>query len=765
VSAQCVRTALLWAVSLALFAAGAAPARAVQDSPAAAHYELGLRALANGDFEQAIQSGVRAARLYMQRGETGRQAEALHLAALGYQALGRYEKALDQLNKGLTLSRSIPDRRRIVKIAADMASTYRRLGAIGQAEASIREALALARDLNDPGLLAAVLCSLSYLYEQQERYSEAAAACREGIPLAADPVLRAELTVNLASALMSGDSSAAEAALATAYRAYVSIKDSHDKAYGLTRIGRGYLRIAKQNPQAAVTAVLSARESFSAAAETAGQIGDRRALSYALGYLGQLCEQTGQSEEALGLTRRAIFTAQQIGAQELLYMWEWQLGRLFAAQGKLDEAVSAYRSSVENLQVIRQQVAAGCRSCGQPAFRESARPVFFEYADLLLRRPADSGREREQQRLREVREVIERLKAAELQDYFQDPCVVELRSKKTSLEDVAKDTVIVYTIGFEKRLDLLVSFKSGMKRFSVPVDSRTLTQEIRAMRTKLEKRTTWGFLPHAQKLYDWLVRPMEEDLRAQKVGALVFVPDGALRTIPMAALHDGEQFLIERFPVVTTPGLDLTDPHPISRKGLKVLSGGLTESVQGYPPLPNVKTELEKIHDIYSADCLEDREFVAPRVGEKLKETPYSIVHVATHGEFAGKASETFLLTWDGKIGMDQLDQLIKQCQFRKDPVELLTLSACQTAAGDDTAALGLAGVAVKAGARSALATLWNVSDEAASELVVEFYRQMHDSSVSKAGALRLAQLKMLDMPGRRHPFYWSPFLLIGNWL
>ena len=116
-------------------------------------------------------------------------------------------------------------------------------------------------------------------------------------------------------------------------------------------------------------------------------------------------------------------------------------------------------------------------------------------------------------------------------------------------------------------------------------------------------------------------------------------------------------------------------------------------------------------------------------------------------------------------MAMDQLDHFLKPSQYRKNPVELLILSACQTAAGDDRAALGLAGIAIKAGARSALATLWHIDDRASSELIVEFYKQFQNLSLSKAKALQMAQLKMIDDPRYKHPCYWSPFLMIGNWL
>jgi CHAT domain-containing protein len=140
-------------------------------------------------------------------------------------------------------------------------------------------------------------------------------------------------------------------------------------------------------------------------------------------------------------------------------------------------------------------------------------------------------------------------------------------------------------------------------------------------------------------------------------------------------------------------------------------------------------------------------------------------VHIATHGKFERYPEDSFLLTFDDKLNMDQLNQLIGLYRFRDEPLELLTLSACETAAGDDRAALGLAGLAIKAGARSALATLWFINDEASSVLVAEFYRQLLDPTISKAVALQRAQMKLIQDPAYRHPTYWAPFLLLNNWL
>jgi CHAT domain-containing protein len=281
----------------------------------------------------------------------------------------------------------------------------------------------------------------------------------------------------------------------------------------------------------------------------------------------------------------------------------------------------------------------------------------------------------------------------------------------------------------------------------------------------LEKRTTREYLPHAQKLYDWLIRPLEPDLALSAIDTLVFVPDRSLRTIPMAALHDGKEFLINKYAIAITPGLNLTDPRPVKRENVKVLSAGLTDSVQGFPSLPNISNELQAIQLIYGGTPLLNRNFINSNLEKELKNKQVTIMHIASHGRFESDIRKSFLLTFNDKLTMDQLEQYIGLFKFREDPLELLTLSACETAAGDDRAVLGLAGIAIKAGARSTLATLWYIDDQASSELVSEFYRQLQDPSISRSIALKRAQLKLLNDRSYEHPGYWSPFLLINNWL
>jgi CHAT domain-containing protein len=179
-----------------------------------------------------------------------------------------------------------------------------------------------------------------------------------------------------------------------------------------------------------------------------------------------------------------------------------------------------------------------------------------------------------------------------------------------------------------------------------------------------------------------------------------------------------------------------------------------------------VGNEIAAVRELYPGTTLMNDGFVVEKLRSELTDVPYGIVHIASHGEFGGGPSDNFLLAYDGRVSMDQLAAMVGATRFRAEqPLELLTLSACESAAGDDRAALGLAGVALRAGARSALATLWSVNDQATAEFVVAFYRQWNDPQRSRAQALQHAQIELLSTRHYRHPGYWAPYLLINSWL
>jgi CHAT domain-containing protein len=278
--------------------------------------------------------------------------------------------------------------------------------------------------------------------------------------------------------------------------------------------------------------------------------------------------------------------------------------------------------------------------------------------------------------------------------------------------------------------------------------------------------TLQNFLEPSQQVYDWLIRPVEAELAATGIKTLVFVPDGAIRNIPLSALYDGKQYLIQKYSVAIAPGLQLVDPQPLKRQKLQVLAFGLTKARQDFPPLPNVQGELERIKAEVESEVVFNESFTNSNFKDAIKRYPFPVVHLATHGEFSSEATNTFVLTWDDRVTAQDFTNLLGIEQGnRTRPIELLVLSACQTAEGDERAALGLAGVAVRAGARSTLASLWFVSDEATSLLMTEFYRELSNTQETKAEVLRRAQAAVLQNEQFSHPYFWSAFILVGNWL
>ncbi len=745
------------------------PVAAAEPLSPDASFRQGLKAFERGAFEEAAASWAQAAKGYERARKAAEQQRALAHLAEAYSALGQYRQAAAALETAQTLAERSGDRARIASVLSRQGTVHAALGDLEGAERFLIRALALARGIPDTALTAAILNDLGNLHMVQRRPADALDAYGESLRLAEKSgrrLLTARALTNTANALQQkGEVAEAEKLLDRAVRELQPAAPSHDVAFTLVNVGLAFQGLHAARPQPGGVLVLKASSAFREAAAVAEKIGDRRTVSYAWGHLGTLYENEGRHEEALELTRRALFAAQQVNAPESLYRWQWQSARLLKKTGAPDAALASYRRAVATLQSIRQELTV--RSGELPAsFRDTQGPLYFELVDLLLQQAGSQEQHQEiETSLNEAREVVELFKAAELRDFFRDDCVDLALAKATRLDIVSQTAVIVYPILLTDRTELLVSLPTGLKRVQVAVGSEALTQEVRQFRRKLEKRTTREFLPHAQQLYDWLIRPLEPDLASLRVETLVFVPDGPLRTIPMAALHDGKQFLVAKYALGTTPGLSLTEPRPINRENTNVLAVGVTQAVQGFPPLPSVSAELQALQGLFPLTSLVDQDFRLSTLEKKLKEEQFTILHVASHGQFGGEPQKTFLLTFDDKLTMDRLDQYIGLFKFRDDPLELLTLSACDTAEGDDRAALGLAGVAVKAGARSALATLWNINDPASAELVAEFYRQLLDPSVSRAVALQRAQLKTLGNPRYDHPGFWAPFLLINNWL
>jgi CHAT domain-containing protein len=751
-------------------ASGAAAPSAAEPSPSG-HMAEGLQAFQRGDLERAATSWEKAARGYAEAEQPQAHSVALTHLARAYEALGHYDEAAHRLLTAQRLAEATGNRAQLASILGHLGSLAVARGDPATAERLLGDALVLARALGDPALTASLLHTRGNGLMAQQQPHEALALYRASAALAQQAQQPAMAARALAHAAMAAEQEqqvqTAKPLLDEALVQLRRAEPSHDTAYDLLVIGRAYHRLAATDP----ALVLRAADLFNEAAGMAQTLKDPRALAYAWGYLGRLYEEERRHEEALQLTRRAALAAQQVHAPESLYLWQWQTGRLLRALGDIQPAMAAYERAVATVQTMR---AEWLRSAGgtSTSFRASVGPLYFELTDLLLRQAAAlEGRGQEAaspqyaRHLQQARATVEQFKTAELREYFGDECVDVARSRTTPLEHVSQEAAIVYPVLLPDRMELLASLPTGLKRVAVAVTGSQLEQRVTIFRNAIEERDPLRYLQHAQSLYSWLIQPLEADLAAQHIQTIVFVPDGALRQLPLAALHDGRQFLIEKYALAITPSLTLTESRALSREGVQVLAAGVANAVEGFPPLPRVQEELQGILRLYRGTLLLNQEFGPERLDATLRRGPFDIVHIASHGHFASDAAQSFLLTAHGKLTIAQMSRMVGRLRFRDRPLELLTLSACDTAQGDDRAALGLAGLAIQAGARSALATLWLVADDAAAVLMTEFYRHLQHPKASRAWALQQAQLALLQQPQYAEPFFWAPFLLINNWL
>jgi filamentous hemagglutinin family protein len=633
-----------------------------------------------------------------------------------------------------------------------------------RAEPYLTRALALARAQAAEPTVAALLNDLGNARAARGAHADALALYLESAEHArGTAALRARASAARA-ALASGDLARA-AALAEPIDAAEPRTEpaSREESAVLIHLGVTQRSLAQRLPERSGEFLLRANRAFERAAEQSAARSDFAAASYALGNRGALYEREHRADEALELTRQALAAAERDGSPYAQYRWHAQLGRLLWAQGRANDALNAHRRAVQMLRESRHELAY-LYGRSSAKFGDSIGPVYGELVQALLAASslvADPAQA--QALLLEARDAVEQLKAAELRDYFRDECLAELESRSLPLDAVSPRSAVVYPIVLPDRLEILLTLASGVKRYTVPVSSEALAAETLRFRKQLEAYATSRYLDPSWKLYDWLVRPYADALAQADVQTLVFVTGGPLRTIPLGALHDRKKFLLESYAVAVTPSLALTDPRPLELSGRKLLLAGISEPVQGFSALPSVDAELRAIESIYGGTVLLDKSFTSAALREKLADVEFSAVHLASHARFTGGIDGSFLLAYDGPVSIQTLSDSVRATRFRDRPLELLVMSACETAAGDEQAALGLAGVAIKSGARSAVGSLWNLNDRSATELMSGFYRALGTPGVSKAEALRRAQLALIRKGA--HPYFWSPFLVIGNWL
>jgi CHAT domain-containing protein len=494
--------------------------------------------------------------------------------------------------------------------------------------------------------------------------------------------------------------------------------------------------------------------------QTARELQDPRAEAYGLSEMGQLYARRGQLDEGIQLIRQSLAIAEQLEAKDITAQSAWKLGRLLKEKGDRTSAIASYSEAVNALQALRGDLVAVNQDV-QFSFRESVEPVYRELVALLLDNNPD------QPALMKVRELIEGLQIAELDNFFREAC---LDAQPKQIDQIDRNAAVLYSIVLSDRVAVVASTsdpQQPLRYFSSPIKAGEAEAGVRDLLASLHPASSReSRLASSQKLYDWLIRPVEASGALQGRQTLVFVLDGLLRKVPVAALHDGRQYLIEKHSVALSPGLRLMGAQQLAKQQVRAVVAGISEARGGFNALPSVTGEVGDISKATAGTALLNQNFTAQTLANRVQGNSANLVHLATHGQFSSNLDETFLLTWNGRMNIRELSDLLRNRDSgQQDALELLVLSACDTAAGDDRAVLGLAGLAVKSGARSTLASLWPVKDQVAARLMTQFYQELKQPNMTKAEALRRSQIALLKDKDFDDPFFWSSFVLVGNWL
>lgn len=720
----------------------------------------------------------------------------LELAAI-YQELGHYCSATEELEPAWAIAEQTQDPRLMLRARLALGALDVRARRLARAQTLLDEALPEARALGDRAAEARILAALATLALSREPSSQESAPPTSRafkLPIGTPPRLvleegRARFREAAGAARAAGDVALQAGILLDAARAflvradtnvaYESASEAYDLLLGrdealatpslLVACGRVFAALGTGATNGDARLIGKASEACEEGMRRAASE-DWRTRSYGWGCLGAIRLQHRDFAGAMELTLRALDAARMAELDEARFAWTWQAARIQRQAGASLAAEETYQQAVDLLQPLRGdfrsvQVPWG----GGPLVVDTVERIYYERTDLLLRRAREAATpELRQSSLTEARRNLELWRASQLDDYYlEEECAGLIRAKEDSLSRVSPGTAVIYLVPLEDRTELLIRLPSGLHSVAVEVPGIAVKDAARELRGRLVNREAADKPSASRHLYDWLVRPLLPGLIKERVHTLVFVPDSDLAEIPPAAFLGSEGYLVEKFALAVSPGLSLMKAEPLRREGLRPLLCGVSKAIGGFSGLPGARDELLAIQELTrSRLCLLDEMFTTNAFARELQRGRYSVVHIASHGHFGGDANQTYLLTaGGGLLTMDLLEQLILPRMLSPRPIELLVLSACETAAGDRRAAFGLAGVAVKSGARTAVASLWQVHDASTGELMVEFYRELHNNPrQSRAQALQQAQRHLLRDERYRDPFFWAPFIMVGQW-
>jgi CHAT domain-containing protein len=697
-----------------------------------------------------------------------------------YQERAEFGTALGYYQQGLESSLVITDATIHTKAQADLLHNIGLVeSAIGQyreAEETLGQVLQLSRELEDVCLESSSIFAIGSVYERQTKYEDAIATYQSAIDL-----------------FERDESNSLEAC-----------QEPYQQARGLNNLGMAYLK--QQNYAAA-------QEAFDRGFSLLAQKDDLLERAILLDSLGSLYQATDEPDKAWSAHLKSLRLSEQtedvVGEIDALL----NLGKIMEGQAQPDLAIFFYKQAIAQIETIRQNLRQ-LSALEQQSYTLTVEDFYRNLADLLL----------QQDRVSEAQQILELLKLQEVNSYLHDgqddgalreetlnnrlesllaeafddftaeislaefiqhPAVValtesqsttadgtfELRSIEALQQALAAQPVksaALYPLILGDRLEIILITADSLESYTTPVTRSALSEAVVELQTNLTSRI-FDVKPAAKQLYDWLIGPLEETLSNQQIENIVYLPDGVLRYVPIAALYDGEQWFAQKYQSHNITAASIDDLSAQPDETPNVLAGAFTDDVTTYTVqgdvfngLPAAKQEIENLKNFLPDTlALLDRDFTPEQLLQSL--AGRQIVHLATHAKFvAGQPEDSFILFGDGStVNMRDIRQ------WQLPDIDLVVFSACQTAMsaeGDGKEILGLGFQVQQTGAKAAVASLWSVDDAPTAALMNQFYRALSEGK-TKAQALQQAQQNMIASVGFNNPTDWAAFIVIGNGL
>ncbi|WP_236618877.1 CHAT domain-containing protein [Acaryochloris sp. CCMEE 5410] len=734
----------------------------IAEQPALQAQVLSARAslfLARGDTRSALEDWQAAANAYQRAGDDSGNLQVQLNQIQVLQDLGYLRQAQQQLVQLMQILEQQPPSPVKAMTQLNLGKVSRAEGNMLRSQRQIEAALNTAQPLNQPALTSTILLNLGHTFRGQGNIQKALDYYQQALGIAPTPLIQFQVQVSRFDLLVAQNDPAASQLLRELQEQTGSLPSSREGIYAQLHLIETVLTTTKKDKSSTLLDLLNRVQ------RQAQGLDDLNAQSYILGYQGRIYGEAQQWSQAVSLTEQALQHVHRQQSPEVLYQLAWQLGRYRRQLGNRQGAISAYLDAVAALDALRGDLKTASDDV-RFTFRDGVEPVYRELVGLLLE--GDMTQADSSSNLKRARKLIENLQLNEIRDYFQDACV---QAEPREVDQVDPKAAVIYPIVLEDRVDVIISIGDHpLRHYSTPIEpgqvDDTVKQLLRSLTTPLgsvQKKN----LTKLKQIYDWVVEPAAADLAQQDVETLVFVADGALRTLPLTMLYDGEQYLIEKYNVALSPGLDLLAPRPQAREKVKLLVGGVSEARSGFPALPYVAKEVEQItSQIQEHAVLFNQDLTQQNLKDYLTEVSSEVVHLATHAEFGASPEDTFILTWEGRLSIQAMASILRnRIRTSEVPIDLLVLSACETATGNSRAVLGIAGMAIRSGVRSTLAGLWALDDQAAAAFMGHFYKALAQPNTTKAAAFRQAQLALMKDPQFKAPYFWSPFVLVGNWL